>query len=152
MEHVRNDNEFLDKVYSSLKKDGRIIFSVPAHIKKWSFSDVWAGHYRRYEKNDLINFVTKKKFKITSFHSYGFPICNFVSFFSKFLKKQKTLMIKNRKTLNEESGIHREAEVFIFRILNFRPISIILYFCLYIQLLFLKRDYGIGYFVIAKKL
>ena len=50
MEHVKDDNKFLDKVYNSLKKDGRIIFSVPAHAKKWSVSDVWAGHYRRYEK------------------------------------------------------------------------------------------------------
>lgn len=151
MEHVKNDTQFLDKIISILKNDGIIIFSVPAHIKKWSISDVWAGHYRRYEKQDLIKFITNKKFKITSFYSYGFPICNFVSFVSRYLKKQKALNIQNRKVLNEDSGVHRNAEVVVFKILNFYPISIILYLCFYIQLLFLKGDSGIGYFVIAKK-
>jgi len=151
MEHVRNDSQFLDKIKSILKKDGLIIFSVPAHKKKWSVSYVWAGHYRRYEKKDLINLTTIKGFKIKSFNSYGFPICNLVSFVSRFVKKQKTLNIKDRKILNEESGVHRNAEVFVFKILNFLPLSFILHLCLYIQLLFLKKDSGIGYFVIAKK-
>lgn len=151
MEHVKDDNIFLKNIYKNLNKNGLIFLSVPAHKNKWSIIDIWAGHYRRYEKNQLINFLTENNFKIQTINSYGYPICNFAHFVSRFFKKNKIQTKKKRSVLNQESGIDRNIEFLIFKIVKIFPLSYIIHIICYTQLLFYKLDLGIGYFVIAQK-
>ena len=53
LEHIKDDGKALARWRRCLKPGGRLIISVPAHQSKWDASDVWAGHFRRYEKSQL---------------------------------------------------------------------------------------------------
>ena len=151
MEHIEDDHEFLNTVNKLLSRDGFIFFSVPAHQSKWSVTDLWAGHFRRYEKNDLKNLIMKNNFIIERFYSYGFPICNLAHNISKILKKNKAEKISNRKELNEDSGVDRAVEHKIFSFISIFPFYLFINALLYFQILFFKYDFGIGYFGVAKK-
>jgi len=58
LEHIKNDKKEILEAKKKLKKNGYLIFIVPAHQKIYSRLDKLVGHHRRYE----INFF-KKKFK-----------------------------------------------------------------------------------------
>lgn len=76
MEHIEDDGRFIDKMYDLLEKGGQIILSVPAHKKLWDRDDDSVGHIRRYEKNELHELFSKKKFRYIKLISYGFPFVN----------------------------------------------------------------------------
>ena len=58
LEHIKNDKKEILEAKKKLKKNGHLIFIVPAHQKIYSRLDKLVGHHKRYE----INFF-KKKFK-----------------------------------------------------------------------------------------
>ncbi len=43
-------------------------------MKKWCLNDVWAGHYKRYERQELKGKLSEVGFEIKYFWSYPFPI------------------------------------------------------------------------------
>lgn len=71
LEHVENDNLFLQELYESLVPGGRIIATVPAYGFLWSDNDVYAGHFRRYVLDALADDLRIAGFKI-DFASYIF--------------------------------------------------------------------------------
>ena len=46
-----------------MQKDGLLILYVPASMKAWSQMDIDAGHYRRYEKKEIINKLENNNLK-----------------------------------------------------------------------------------------
>ncbi len=50
LEHIRDDTNFLKAIWNTLKPDGLIYVTVPAHQYLWSESDVYAEHFRRYNQ------------------------------------------------------------------------------------------------------
>ena len=63
LEHL-DDKKAINNLKNKLNKDGVLIVSVPAHMYLWGFNDTFAGHKRRYEKEEveqlLGNFTIKK--------------------------------------------------------------------------------------------
>jgi len=59
-EHIKDDSKTLSEIYRVLKKDGVLIFTVPAFNFLFSNHDSYLGHYRRYNKKMikklLVNF------------------------------------------------------------------------------------------------
>jgi SAM-dependent methyltransferase len=53
LEHIEDDRGFLDRLVSSLRPNGRLYLTVPAHAALWSSEDVDAGHHRRYGARSL---------------------------------------------------------------------------------------------------
>jgi SAM-dependent methyltransferase len=76
LEHYEQDLDCLRKWLELLESDGRLIFSVPAHMRQWTGNDTRAGHARRYEKNELQAKLKACGFRIEHFWCYGFPILN----------------------------------------------------------------------------
>ncbi len=64
LEHIEDDNKALENMNLLLKKGGRIVLLVPA--KKYAFTklDKELGHYRRYEKSEIINKLNKAGFVV----------------------------------------------------------------------------------------
>ena len=56
LEHIKNDRKEILEATKKLKKNGHLIFIVPAHQKMYSSLDKLVGHHRRYE----INFFKKQ--------------------------------------------------------------------------------------------
>jgi len=75
IEHIENDSGFLSEVYELMAEDGMIFITVPAYNKLWSKSDDRAGHFRRYNLEEL-----KEKLEAT-----GFTINYATYFFSVLL-------------------------------------------------------------------
>jgi len=76
LEHYAQDLDCLRKWQELLKPEGTLIFSVPAHMRQWTFNDSRAGHARRYEKQELLEKLNSCGFQIEHFLCYGFPLLN----------------------------------------------------------------------------
>lgn len=163
LEHIENDVEALKKIHDLLKKNGYLIFTVPAHMKKWCIMDKLAGHIRRYEKEEVFNKLNKAGFSEFRVLSYGIPFLNIWHFFKYKFPPTRNMYLKDlsedvkgmdAKERTEVSGafvikhkLHGSHLIKLaFNKFTLRP------FCL-LQLAFLEKDFGLGrqFLVIAKK-
>lgn len=64
LEHIRNTKNFLNNIHKTLNKNWSLILTVPAFNFLWSYEDQKAGHFRRYDKQILINELSKSWFEI----------------------------------------------------------------------------------------
>jgi SAM-dependent methyltransferase len=76
LEHIEDDRAFLKQANDLLATRGQLVLSVPARQKFWAKDDEIAGHYRRYEKQDLYEKLTEAGFSEIKIASYGFPFIN----------------------------------------------------------------------------
>lgn len=60
LEHIADEKEFLGQLWKVLKPDGLVYLTVPAHQWLWSYSDIHAGHFRRYNKNTIQALLGKR--------------------------------------------------------------------------------------------
>ena len=97
LEHIKNDNKVLKLLFKSLNYEGKLFLYLPAFQFLFSSMDQAVGHYRRYEKNELINKCMKAGFKINKIYfddSLGF----FASLLLKLFKNNHNSII-NLKSL-----------------------------------------------------
>ncbi len=76
LEHIEDDAGTLAQWRGWLRPGGRMLMSVPARMARWSQSDVWAGHFRRYERQGLLDLIRRTGFEIEHHECYGFPVSN----------------------------------------------------------------------------
>lgn len=160
LEHIRNDVEALISWVRLLKKDGVVIISVPAHKEKWNVTDLMAGHYRRYDKEDIEKLVTSAGLKITKIQTCGWPISWVIE---KIRLLVRSYQIKKSGVdlekieigdveLSKQSGVERNTERRLFKYYGSKIIGVPLFFFLTkVQKLFYKTNLGISYIVVAKK-
>lgn len=99
LEHIDNDLRTLKKINSIIKPNGFLAVYVPAFMFLYNELDLSFGHYRRYEKNELINKVMKANFKIKECYyvdSIGFFAWLFVGL-RKYNKQKKLSTNKELK-------------------------------------------------------
>jgi len=156
LEHIEDDRTALATWHSWIKPGGFILISVPAHMKKWSPSDVWAGHFRRYERLGLVELVTAGGFTIEHFENYGFPLANVISplrawAHSRNLSARQRINNNKRASNNDLSGVQRNAESKFYPLLKSLPGRLLMHLAYLLQGWSSKRDWGAGYIVLAKK-
>lgn len=74
LEHIESDTNQLKDWKDLLENNGEILISVPCHMKKWGPIDEWAGHYRRYEKDEILLKLQDAGFTDINIKCYGFPL------------------------------------------------------------------------------
>jgi SAM-dependent methyltransferase len=151
LEHIENDKEILLEWKRYLKDGGRLILTVPAHMKLFIHFDIYGGHYRRYDKLKLISLLNNTGFEVENTICYGFPLNNLIRFlFHKILWRNRGKSFKG--TIEERttvSSYSREKEYKLrVSVKMFQGITILFSF---IQRLFYKTDLGIGYVLMARK-
>lgn len=156
LEHIENDRDALTLWYSWLKPGGTIILSVPAHMKKWTASDIWAGHYRRYEKPQFAELITASGFSIESIETYGFPLSNALlplraQVHARKLARREELLVNDRVRNNDMSGVERSAESRLYPLLKSLPGTMVMRVALFLQDKSAKQDWGTGYLLLARK-
>ncbi|MEK7616859.1 MAG: class I SAM-dependent methyltransferase [Patescibacteria group bacterium] len=72
LEHIKKDKEALRNLYLLLKDGGYLILLVPAHRSLYGMIDESIGHFRRYEKKDLVKKLTGVGFKILGCRKLNF--------------------------------------------------------------------------------
>lgn len=158
LEHIEDDLGALEQWSKWLKRSGRLLLSVPAHPERWSASDVWAGHYRRYERHSLNDVLRKAGFCIEHIECYGFPLANIIEPI-RALHHAKQLRSRlhggtsqqQRSVGSQISGISRSLEMKLYPIQSCSlGVSIMKFFC-FLQDVFAATDLGNGYLVLARK-
>ncbi len=155
LEHVADDRAVLNIATRLLKPHGLLLLSVPAHQSSWSPRDESAGHFRRYEKKDLIRQLHSASFDINQFYSLGFPI------FDPLISLALRTVLKNNapdpgwlclptRERSEKSGYRPLVkDLSPFWEFWFNPVLIRPLF--WIQNLWLHTDRGESYLVLAQK-
>lgn len=64
LEHIEDEASFLQELRRVLTPGGRIFLSVPAYRFLWSSHDVSLHHFRRYERQGLVDVLTRNGFEI----------------------------------------------------------------------------------------
>ena len=149
LEHIENDVEELKEWRNYLKDNGRMIISVPAHQKRWGESDVYNGHWRRYERAELEKKLAKAGMRIEKIYTYDFPACLFLDGMRDKSRKrkmrQKNWKKRGRSEATKKSGVER----------NFNPVVLALsHPALWFPVikageLFYDTDWGSAYILVA---
>ena len=78
IEHIEDDEDFLNTLYDKLPNEAMIFINVPAMKHLYSETDDFAGHFRRYNMKDLQRICKKTKFKLLNytffFNFYYIPL------------------------------------------------------------------------------
>jgi len=155
LEHIEDDRNALALWYSWLKPGGTIILSVPAHMKKWTASDIWAGHYRRYEMQQLADLITESGFAIESTETYGFPLSNALLLLRARVHARdlvgRNALANDRARNNDMSGVERSAESRLYPLLKSFPGVMAMRLALFLQDMSAKKNWGTGYLLLARK-
>lgn len=81
LEHIKDDIKALQNINSLLEKKGKIVLLVPAKKNAYSYIDKKLGHYRRYEKEELV-----EKLKQSNFKNIKIEFFNVVGLLSWYLR------------------------------------------------------------------
>jgi len=144
------DTDALQDWVSWLRPGGAMLLSVPARMKAWNEGDVWAGHFRRYEWAQFHEMVEAVGLKVERFECYGFPLANVTEMIGAFVRK-KRVKPDGRQTNNDRSGVDRGPHVRLWPLLSSAPVRSALGSFVAVQRMFLTRDWGNGYLVLARK-
>lgn len=156
LEHIEDDRRALAQWHSWLRPGGMMLISVPAHMRKWTASDIWAGHYRRYEQDDLAALITQTGFVIRHIETYGFPLANILSplrarAHSRGLERRRREQADHREHNNQMSGVQRSLESRLYPFLTSLPGRWSMQMACFLQDLAAGRDWGTGYLVAARR-
>jgi SAM-dependent methyltransferase len=152
LEHIEDDIAFMQRTNDLLVEGGRLILSVPARQKYWSVDDVIVGHYRRYEKQELLEKLTKTGYSQIKIVSYGFPFQNFIRLgriaLAWFQYKEKSNWEKKEQSQQSAFMVKRKPHINVLALVvnkyTFYPLCLI-------ASLFNSMDLAEGYVVSAIK-
>lgn len=149
LEHIEDDRRALREWFERVAPGGRLLLTVPAHPSRFGASDAWAGHFRRYQRAELIEKLEGAGFRIERCICYGFPIGNVIepirNLVNKFRLRKTGDLDRTERTFR--SGVERDVE----KKLRWLALpAFILPFC-WLQLPFFATDWGTGYLSIARR-
>ncbi|MGH8372940.1 MAG: methyltransferase domain-containing protein [Gammaproteobacteria bacterium] len=143
LEHIDDDLDVLREWVSYLRPGGRILVSVPAHMRKYGRSDEIVGHVRRYEREGLRELLAQAGIRDIKIVNYGFPA-------TEITRRLSNRMIRDDSSydqLNPQQRSIRSAQAkpgIINRTLALIPGAIVSPLCV-IQRWFYRFDLGDGY-------
>lgn len=156
LEHIEDDKAALAAWHSWLKPGGTLLLSVPARMSLWTTGDEWAGHFRRYERDQLISMLDQAGFEVEIFECYGFPLTNLTERISarsygRLLRHQAGSSELDRKANNDRSGIDRRPHLRLYPLLSSFAGRLAIRTFMQIQRIFLRKDFGSGYIARARR-
>lgn len=89
-EHIEDDKKELDELYSTLPKGGHLCIFVPANEYLMSDFDRSIGHFRRYNKAELVGKVASAGFLVVE--AKRFDIAGVLPWYLKFTLMKSTKM------------------------------------------------------------
>jgi len=83
LEHLDDDSMGIKEIHRTLRREGKVILTVPAFKSLWGIQDVVGMHKRRYSKNEFLRKIEREGFIVLK-SSYF----NFFLFFPIFLGRR----------------------------------------------------------------
>lgn len=152
LEHIEDDHNTVSKWVSYLKNGGYLIISVPLHQDRWGKSDMAFGHFRRYEKKDMLSLFSKLGLELKEYICYDFPSCFILDYLrNKRIDVLSTKYIDPDKNSKEEgskiSGLARDEN----KIIQFLSKPFFITPIIKFQQLFYKTEWGSGAIFLVRK-
>ncbi len=153
LEHIEDDGAALRQWMSWLAPGGNLIISVPAHRSRFGAGDIWAGHWRRYDRSELQNLMSAHSLCITHFECYGFPLANATEALGNrtYRKMLKQRSGNSKADATASSGIDRQNYLRINKWIDTIPGRAIISGSILLQNLTRNLDWGSGYLLVATK-
>lgn len=109
LEHIEDDITAFRRIHAALQPGGSFLMSVPAFMKKWQKVDDWAGHYRRYEKQELQDKLIAAGFELHTLWGYGFPVTSLLYPLRQlyYWASQPADDPASKQAASQQSGINR---------------------------------------------
>ena len=101
IEHIEDDQSFLEKIHSLLCPRGRSYITVPAYSFLWSNEDDATGHYRRYTINSLSRALEAVGFKV-EYSTYIFRWLTLPIFLFRSLPTKLGMAGSSRERANKQ--------------------------------------------------
>ena len=142
LEHIERDAEAFCQWARKLRSGGRVLISVPAHMRKFGRSDELVGHVRRYERVQMRTLLEQSGIGDLRMINYGFPITELTRVVSNRLVRTD----HSYDTLTAEQRSIRSAQAkpkAIARLLSFVSGNVVRPFCV-VQRWFYRYDLGDG--------
>jgi SAM-dependent methyltransferase len=155
LEHIEDDHAALAQWAAWLRKGGTLVLSVPARMKLWTAGDEWAGHFRRYERDALIRLVEAAGLTVERFECYGFPLTNITEkasapLYRRAIHARSGSSELDRQRNNDRSGTDRRLHMRMFGLMRTWFGKTVMRTFYGVQSLFLERDIGSGYILLAR--
>lgn len=78
VEHVEDDAAMLARMYGRVRQGGWALVSFPAGRARFNRLDAFAGHHRRYDRQDVFARLHDAGFEDVAVLGWGFPLANIV--------------------------------------------------------------------------
>lgn len=123
LEHIEDDASALRQWREWLAPGGTLLLSVPADQSKWNAADVWAGHFRRYEPNALIELLGLEGFEVAHVERIGYPLGNLSERLqARGIRRAGMVTPNDDKQANtDRSGIERDHVMRLYPLINSFP-------------------------------
>lgn len=139
LEHIEDDQKYLIKISKYLKKGGFFLFTVPGDMRLYGRRDIAYGHYRRYERTELISKLKNADLQLHTLWSYGSNIISWIyrMIIKKELDQHEAHQAIDKSDNTKKSAIESDG---FDKIKRFYPIYSKLMFIYKSQLLLLNRE------------
>lgn len=153
LEHIEDDAAALREWVEWMAPGGTLLLSVPAHPGQWNAADVWAGHFRRYRRQDLVRLLERAGLTVEHVECYGFPLGNLTERLQArgIARSMAAANGSNRQQNNDRSGIERGHVLRWFPLMQSLPGRVALHAALALQALASRLPLGNGYLLRARK-
>lgn len=149
LEHIEDDVATLEKISRLLEPGGVFLFSAPSFMRKWQQVDEYAGHYRRYERDEIVRKFSAAGLHVETIWSFGFPVTHLLyplrqAYYAmqRFKNPDQT-----KEGATKKSGIERPLTPPFFKALI--PLLLSPFFLL--QNMVKQTDMGDGFLVMARR-
>ena len=95
IEHVQDDNLFLDKIYNALKHNGVLFLSTPNEEKQSLKINPNHFHFRHYITSEMIDLLEKKGFQLLKIYGQDVYVINHEGKVTGLLEPEKMELIEN---------------------------------------------------------
>jgi 2-polyprenyl-3-methyl-5-hydroxy-6-metoxy-1,4-benzoquinol methylase len=119
IEHIEDDLGFLKDIKSVIPKNTEFLITVPAFQSLYTSHDTFLGHYRRYNRKQLISVLTESGYKVTACNYFFFTIL-FARLIRKLTERKKSEKIDVDGISNWDGGMVLTLFVKTFLLFDFR--------------------------------
>lgn len=155
LEHIQDDHAAMMQWRAWLKPGGTFITSVPCHMSKWSPSDTWAGHVRRYEEDEIRALLTSSGLEVIRFETYGYPFLRAIDALRKrhyagALQARPGTGALALSQSTAESGVDRGELRGFYTLCKTPPGIAMMIGAMQLQKAFLRSSRGDGFLIVAR--
>jgi SAM-dependent methyltransferase len=146
-EHIEDDLSALQAVAGLLNGGGYFLFSAPAFMNKWQASDEYAGHYRRYERDEIKKKFSSVGLSIETLWCFGFPVTEMLYPLRQWYYGRRDLQLPTKREATERSGVERSFAARLRRV----PVASMMRPLFWLQEFAKDTNVGDGFLVLARR-